>query len=190
MPVLLPYGDKTPSIAPGVFVAATAAIIGDVEIGTGSSVWFGCVLRGDVNFIRIGEDTNIQDGTVVHVRTRGDPAIIGNGVTIGHSAVLHACTLQDASFVGMQAVVLDGCRIETDAMLAAGALLAPGTRVGKGELWAGRPAKCVRALNADEIAYIKETALNYRRLGAEYAARAALTEAFPPLRPGPLPGGG
>src|SRR5580693_6024893 len=137
-PIILAYRGVMPKIDPTAFIAPGAVIIGDVEIGPETSIWFGCVLRGDVNVIRIGARTNIQDGTVIHVASGlqparmgagsgipegGYPTIIGDDVTVGHMALLHACTLADNSFVGMRATVMDGCVVESFAMLAAGALL-------------------------------------------------------------------
>lgn len=173
MILVLPFGDRHPVIAPDVFVAPNAAVIGDTEIGARSSIWFGVTLRGDVNSIRIGSDTNIQDGSVVHVTRARFSTVIGSGVTIGHLALVHGCTLEDNCFVGMQSTVMDGCVIESEGMLAAGALLTPGKRIGAGELWAGRPAKLMRRLNADELRNISETAAHYARLGGAYRAQLA-----------------
>lgn len=175
MSLVLPFGDKHPVIAPDAFVAPNATVIGDTEIGDRSSIWFGCVLRGDVNTIRVGSDTNIQDGTVVHVTRAKFGTVIGSGVTIGHLALVHGCTLEDHAFVGMQATVMDGCVIESEGMLAAGALLTPGKRIAKGELWAGRPAKLMRRLDTDELRNIHETAAHYARLAASYRAQLATT---------------
>lgn len=172
-PLLLPFGDKTPVIAPDVFVAPNATVIGDTEIGAGSSIWFGCVLRGDVNSIRIGAGTNIQDGSIVHVTRARYATVIGSGVTIGHLALIHGCRLEDNSFVGMQATVMDGCVIESEGMLAAGALLTPGKRIGRGELWAGRPAKLMRRLDTDELQNIYNTAAHYAKLAARYRDQLA-----------------
>lgn len=172
-PVVLPFGDKFPVVAPDAFVAPNATIIGDTEIGADSSIWFGCVLRGDVNSIRVGAGTNIQDGSIVHVTRARFSTVIGSGVTIGHLALVHGCTLEDNSFVGMQATVMDGCVIESEGMLAAGALLTPGKRIGRGELWAGRPAKLMRRLDADEIRNIYGTAIHYAKLAASYREQLA-----------------
>jgi carbonic anhydrase/acetyltransferase-like protein (isoleucine patch superfamily) len=169
-PCIISYRGKRPKIAAGAFVAPTAVLAGDVEVAAGASVWFHCVLRGDVNFIRIGASSNVQDGTVIHCRTGGWPTLVGANVTIGHSVVLHACTLQDGAFVGMQAVVMDNCIIEEDAMLAAGALLSPGKIVKRRELWAGRPAKFARAVSDDEILGFRQTIETYRQLGTDYLA--------------------
>ncbi|HUY67710.1 MAG TPA: gamma carbonic anhydrase family protein [Alphaproteobacteria bacterium] len=180
-PLILPYRGITPKIDPRAFVAPGAVIIGDVEIGPDSSVWFGCVLRGDVNYIRIGSRTNIQDGTVIHTASGqqpasatskipkdGYPTIIGDDVTVGHMALLHACTLKDNSFVGMQAGVMDGAVIESHAMLAAGGLLTPGKTIPKGQLWAGTPAKYLRDLTDADLAQFDLRASQYAELGREY----------------------
>ena len=137
----MPLYDKLPRVATDAFVAPSASVIGDVQIGEKSSVWYNTVVRGDVNFVRIGKHTNIQDGSVVHVSKSNIggavlPTIIGDRVTVGHSAVLHACTLEDECLVGMGATVLDGAVIGTKSMVAAGALVSPGTKVPSGELWA------------------------------------------------------
>src|SRR5690606_27614238 len=123
---------------------------GDVTVGAETGIWFGCVLRGDVDRIRIGARTNIQDGTVVHVSHRDGPTVIGDEVTVGHLALLHACTLEDRSFVGMKACVMDGAVVESGAMVAAGALVTPGKRVPSGQLWAGSPARPMRDLTEAE----------------------------------------
>jgi carbonic anhydrase/acetyltransferase-like protein (isoleucine patch superfamily) len=184
VPLIFSYRGKTPKIDPRAFVAPGAVVIGDVEIGPESSVWFGCVLRGDVNFIRIGARSNIQDGTVIHTASgqqparlgpgaskipeNGYPTIIGDDVTIGHMALLHACTLKDNSFVGMQAGVMDGAVIESHAMLAAGGLLTPGKTIAKNQLWAGTPAKYLRDLTEADIAQFDLRASQYAALGTEY----------------------
>lgn len=140
-----------PEIAEDVFVAPGAQIVGNVRIGAGSSVFYNCVLRGDIHSITIGERTNIQDGTVIHVTTNRHATVIGNDCLVGHMAILHGCHLEDHAFVGLGSIVMDGCVIETDGMLAAGALLTPGKRIGRGQLWTGRPATYLRDLRPDEI---------------------------------------
>lgn len=167
-PVILPYRGIMPTIAPDAFIAPGAIIIGDVHIGSKSNVWFGCVIRGDVNYIRIGERTNIQDGSVVHVTRKTGPTIIGSNVTIGHSVLLHACTLEDSSFIGMHSTVMDGAVVESGGWLAAGALLPPGKKVPKGQVWAGNPARYLRDLKDGEISFIPVSAQNYVELGEEY----------------------
>lgn len=167
---LYPFEGKVPRLHEGAWVAPTAAVIGDVEIGPGSSVWYGCVLRGDTNFIRIGARTNIQDGTIVHVNSGAEATIIGDDVTIGHGCIIHACTLESGAFVGMGATVLDRAVIEGGGMLAAGALLTPGKRVRRGELWAGSPAKFLRPLSEEEIAAFARTAPHYAALAGRHRA--------------------
>tara|TARA_R100001224_G_scaffold113081_1_gene97289 strand:- start:585 stop:1166 length:582 start_codon:yes stop_codon:yes gene_type:complete len=166
--MILTYRGVRPTIDETAFIAPNATIIGDVEIGAETGIWFGCVIRGDVHEIRIGSRTNIQDLTMVHVAKGKFGTYIGDDVTIGHSAVIHACTLEDRSFVGMSATVMDGCVIEQGAMLGAGALLAPGKRIPAGELWAGVPARKVRDLTQEEIEFFKVSADRYADLGQEY----------------------
>ena len=154
--------DLEPRIAPDAWIAPNAVVIGDVEIGAQSSIWFGCVLRGDTNLIRIGARTNIQDLTMIHVNPGdGMECIIGDDVTVGHSAIVHAARLHDRSFVAMAAVVLDGAEIETGGVLAAGAVLTPGKRIGANELWAGTPAKLMRVLGDEERAFFAMNAPAY-----------------------------
>lgn len=164
MPVILPYKDKFPRIHPSAFIAPNATIIGDVEIGAESSIWYNCVLRGDVSHIRVGERTNIQDGSVVHcTETPNTPTIIGDNVTIGHLAMLHACTVESDSFIGMSTVLLDKSRVCSGGMLAAGAMLTSGKQIEAGELWAGNPAKRFREMKPEERAFVATSAANYVR---------------------------
>jgi carbonic anhydrase/acetyltransferase-like protein (isoleucine patch superfamily) len=166
-PTILPFKGIYPKISDKAFIAPGATVIGDVEIGDYSSVWPGVVIRGDVNYIRIGERTNIQDNTVIHV-TRNSIAgeekgmtIIGSGITIGHMAMLHACKLEDNCFIGMSSTIIDGAVIETGAMVAAGAIVTPNKTVPSGQLWAGNPAKYFRDLKQAEIDFIPKSAQNY-----------------------------
>ena len=170
-----PYLGITPTIADDVFIADTAAVIGDVHIGAGSSVWYNAVIRGDAGtYIRIGERVNVQDGTVIHVnsaREDGSPAQpvnIGDDITIGHMALIHACTLQSGCFIGMKSCVLDGAVVETGAMVAAGAVVSPGKVVKAGELWAGIPARPLRELRQDEHDYWPESIAGYQELAANH----------------------
>ena len=154
---ILTYEGRTPLVDPTAFVAPGARLIGDIEIGPEASIWYNCVMRGDVNAIRLGARSNIQDGTVVHVDSprpgnAGLPTLIGRDVLIGHMAMVHGCILHDRAFVGLGAIVMDGCEIESGGMLAAGALLPPGRRIPAAQLWAGRPAKYVRDLSEAELA--------------------------------------
>jgi carbonic anhydrase/acetyltransferase-like protein (isoleucine patch superfamily) len=171
--IILPYKGILPKIAGDAFIAANAVVIGDVEIGPGASIWFGCVLRGDSNSIRVGARTNVQDGTVIHVNheregAAGTRTVIGADVTIGHMALLHACTIEDGAFIGMKACIMDGVVVESGAMVAAGALVTPGKRIRKGELWAGSPAKLMRPLTEKEMAYFGYSAEHYCKVAASY----------------------
>ncbi|HEU5047450.1 MAG TPA: gamma carbonic anhydrase family protein [Rickettsiales bacterium] len=166
--MLMPYKQISPTIAPSAFIAPGAVVIGDVHIGEESGVWFGCVIRGDVNYIRIGARTNIQDGTVIHVTRKTGPTIIGSGVTIGHSVLLHACTLEDDCFIGMHATIMDGAVVESGAWVAAGALVTPGKRILKGQVWAGNPARYMRDMKPEETDFIPVSSNNYVELAAEY----------------------
>ncbi len=169
MPAIIrPYRDILPKIDPTAFIAETATVIGDVEIGPESGVWYGCVLRGDVNEIRIGARTNIQDGTVIHVARAGQGTYIGDDITVGHMALLHACTLESGCFVGMKACVMDGVLVESGAMVAAGALVTPGKRVKSGWLWAGAPARPVRELSQEDLSYFPVSSRQYSELAKEY----------------------
>jgi carbonic anhydrase/acetyltransferase-like protein (isoleucine patch superfamily) len=162
------YNGITPRIADDSFIAPSADIIGDVEIGSQCSIWYQTVIRGDVAFIRIGDRTNIQDGTVIHVTRNGHPTRIGSGVTVGHGAILHACIIEDDAFIGMGAIIMDDAVVESGAMVAAGALVAPGKIVKKGQIWAGNPAKYFRDMSEKETAFIPISAANYVKHAAEY----------------------
>jgi gamma-carbonic anhydrase len=167
--VLLPFRNYVPAIAPDAFVAANATLIGQVEIGARANIWFGCVLRGDLASIHVGALTNVQDGTVVHVSSVANGATwIGERVTIGHMALIHACRLEDRCFVGMKACVMDGAVVETGAWVAAGAVVTPGKRVPKGQLWAGTPARYLRDITEEEARYIDELPRHYAQLAAAY----------------------
>lgn len=165
---LYAFNGVWPQLEEGVFIAPGARIIGDVEIGANASVWFNCVLRGDVNKIRVGRGSNIQDNTVVHVEGAGAATLIGADVLIGHSAMVHGTIIEDGGFVGLGAVTMDGCVIEKEGMVAAGALLSPGKRVGARELWVGRPAKKIRDLDDDAAAGLKVGVEGYQQLAAQY----------------------
>jgi carbonic anhydrase/acetyltransferase-like protein (isoleucine patch superfamily) len=173
-PLILPFDGKTPRIADDVFVAETATVIGDVEIGARSSLWYGAILRGDLNWIRVGRNTNIQDGTIVHVNHEragfpgGEPTTIGDNVLIGHLALIHACTIEDEAFIGMRAVVMDRAVVERGAMIAAGSVVTPGKVIEAGQLWAGTPARYVRDVSPEmraENAYLVD---HYCELAATY----------------------
>lgn len=174
-PHLIRFGGHSPLVDPTAFVAPGARLIGDVEIAAEASIWYNCVLRGDVNRIRIGPRTNVQDGSVIHVDSakpgepEGHPTVIGAEVLIGHLAMVHGCVLEDRAFVGLGAIVMDGSRIESDAMLAAGAMLTPGKTVPAGQLWAGRPAKYVRDLSQADLAGMRAGVAHYVELARRHA---------------------
>ena len=168
---ILPYKGVSPSVHADAFIAPGAVVIGDVVIGKDSGIWFNCVIRGDVHEIRIGERTNIQDGTIVHVTRDRFGTYIGSDITVGHGAILHACTLEDGCFIGMGATVLDGAVVESGAMVAAGAVLTPGKRVPNGQLWAGNPARPLRALTDHDLASFPVSAANYVALARDYRQR-------------------
>ena len=168
-PAMFSLDGVSPRVDATAFVAPTAALIGNVEIGAHSSVWFHCVLRGDSNIIRVGQRTNIPDGSIVHVNAgEAYAALIGDDVTIGHAAVIHACTLHDRAFVAIGSTVLDGAVIEEGGMLAAGALLTPGKRIGRQELWAGVPARKLRDMPDEERAGLDQIAVHYVERAARF----------------------
>jgi carbonic anhydrase/acetyltransferase-like protein (isoleucine patch superfamily) len=159
--LILPYQNIYPKIHESVLIAEGAFIIGDVEIGKDSSIWFNTVVRGDVNYIRIGERTNIQDLTMVHVTYKKFPAFIGNDVSIGHSAVIHGCYINDNAVIGMGAKILDGASVNSFSIVAAGSVVKERFAVPEGTLAAGIPAKIVRDLKPKDIEKIKQNAKNY-----------------------------
>lgn len=162
------YKQISPKLDASVFVSPSADLIGDVELGPDSSLWFDVVVRGDVNYIRIGKGTNIQDGSVVHVTRVTNPTIIGDYVTVGHNVNLHGCTINDLCLIGMGAIVLDGAVVEKNAFVAAGCLVAPGKVVPSGTLYAGSPGKVVRELREEEMAFFRKSAQNYIDLKNDY----------------------
>ena len=168
VPPLFVFEGHRPVIHPGAFVAPTAAVIGQVTVGEGSNIWYHCVLRGDTNTITIGARTNIQDGTIIHVNAGRQCTTIGDDVTVGHAAIVHACTLKDRAFVGMGATVLDDAIIEEGGVLAAGSVLPPGKTIGALELWMGNPAKPVRVLTAEQRAGFDRTAPHYVELAGRH----------------------
>ncbi|MDM7956918.1 gamma carbonic anhydrase family protein [Blastomonas sp.] len=158
---------KTPRIHDSAFIAPGCRIIGDVEIGADASIWYNCVIRADVNRIVIGARTNVQDGSIIHCDSPrpgledGYPTLIGDDVLIGHLAMVHGCVLEDRAFVGLGSIVMDGCRIGSDAMLAAGAMLTPGKSIPGGQLWSGRPAQFMRDLPEPAIAGMRVGVAHY-----------------------------
>jgi carbonic anhydrase/acetyltransferase-like protein (isoleucine patch superfamily) len=157
-----------PQIAADAFIAPNATVIGDVVVGPQSGIWFGCVVRGDMNIIRIGARTNIQDLSLIHVDSGGMATHIGDDVTVGHGSIIHACTLHNHAFVGNGAIVLDGAVIEEDGFLGAGAVLTPGKVIRPFELWAGIPAKLIRVMPEDERRKYDRNAETYRDLAARF----------------------
>jgi carbonic anhydrase/acetyltransferase-like protein (isoleucine patch superfamily) len=173
---IVPFNGKSPQIHPSAFIAPGCRIIGDVEIGPEVSIWYNCVIRADVNRVVIGARTNVQDGTVIHcdspdpTQPAGWPTIIGEDCLIGHLAMVHGATLENNAFVGLSATVMNGCVIEEDGMVAAGALLSPNKRVGKGQMWIGRPAKYLRDLSPAEIADNRYGVVKYIANGKAHKA--------------------
>ena len=175
--VLRPSRDRLPTLGARAYVDPAACVIGDVVLGDDVSVWPLTVIRGDVNFIRIGARSNIQDGVVVHVSHDGPHAklggfamVIGEDVTIGHKAVIHACRIEDACLIGMGAIVMDGAVVKKHGFVGAGALVSPGKVVGEGELWLGNPARFVRKLDEAQIEALYYSAQHYVRLKDDYLA--------------------
>jgi carbonic anhydrase/acetyltransferase-like protein (isoleucine patch superfamily) len=165
-----PYREHRPVLGERVFLAPDAHLVGDVEVGDDASFWFHTAARGDVNFIRVGARTNVQDGAVLHVAHRTHPLRIGAGVVIGHQAVVHGCTIEDGALIGIGARVLDGAVVERGAQVGAGAVVSPGRRVAAGHLALGVPARVVRPLTAEEARLIVETCERYVALKDEYRA--------------------
>ena len=161
--MLRPYKHRLPEVHPTAYIDQSAQVIGDVTIGEQSSVWMGVVIRGDVNYIRIGDRTNLQDGTVVHVMHDTCPTVIGNDVTVGHGAIVHGCTIADRVLIGMGAIVLNGASIGADTIVAAGSLVTERMVIPARSLVMGSPAKVKRPLNDAEVASIQEYADNYVR---------------------------
>ncbi|MBB1088652.1 gamma carbonic anhydrase family protein [Lysobacter sp. SG-8] len=172
---LRPYLDTFPALGERVYVDPAATVIGDVRLADDVSIWPGCVVRGDVNHIEVGARTNIQDGTIVHVthegpftRPGGLPTVIANDVTIGHGAIVHACTIHEFALIGMGATLLDGATVSRFGFVGAGAVVSPGKTVGEAELWLGNPARFVRTLSEREIEQLQYSAQHYVRLKNRY----------------------
>jgi carbonic anhydrase/acetyltransferase-like protein (isoleucine patch superfamily) len=170
-----PFQGITPILGLRVYLDSAATVIGDVVLGDDVSIWPGAVVRGDVNFIRIGARSNVQDGSVIHVthdgpygKAGGLATVIGEDVTIGHGAIVHACTIEDACLIGMGSIILDGAVVKKNGFVGAGAVVPPGKTVGPGELWLGNPAKFVRLLGEKEIEQLLYSAQHYVRLKDKY----------------------
>ncbi len=173
---ILAFDGKVPQIHDSAFVAPGACIIGDVTIGPEASIWYNCVLRGDIHRIEVGARSNVQDGSVFHVEgprpeTDGCPTIIGEDCVIGHMALVHGATVEDRGFVGMGAIAMDDCRIGEGAMLAAGALLSPGKSIPAGEIWVGRPAKFLRRQDPAQIEKVRFQTERYCALAQKHLAQ-------------------
>ncbi len=168
--MIVAFGEKRPVVDPSVYVPESAIVIGDVTIGQQSSVWFHTVVRGDIEAVRIGARTNVQDNSTIHVVGGRWPTIIGDDVTVGHSVVLHGCTIGNGTLVGMGAIVLDGAEIGEQCLVGAGALVTPGTNIPPRSVVLGSPAKRVREINADEAARLATATANYLALSAQYRA--------------------
>jgi len=166
--VIESFQDMHPRIGEAVYVSPSATVIGDVELGAGSSVWCGAVVRGDVWRIKVGELSNIQDGCVCHVTTGGPELVIGRGVTIGHRAVLHSCTIEDDCLVGMGAVILDGAVIGGGSVVAAGSVVLEGSRIPPRSLVAGIPARVKRSVDEETVRSIRDRAEEYHELALSY----------------------
>lgn len=166
--MLIPFNNTTPKIHKSAYIADDVIIIGDVEIGENASIWFGSILRGDVNFIRIGAGTNIQDGTVIHVSSKTHSTILESDITVGHRVTLHGCYVESNCLIGIGAIILDGARIGKNSLVAAGSLVTPGTQIPPGSMVMGSPAKVKRPLTKNEIGNIKQSARKYIELAAIY----------------------
>lgn len=164
------FGDKSPSVDPTAWIAPGAVVVGDVALGPGVGIWYGCVLRGDVNAIRIGARSNVQDGSVLHVTRNRFETVVGDEVTIGHRAVVHGCRVGDGALIGIGAIVLDGAQVGEGALVGAGAVVTPGKVIPPRSLVVGTPARVVRLLDDDELSKQRERTLHYVELAREHAA--------------------
>lgn len=169
--MIIKFKDKYPKIQESCFIAEDADIIGDVVIGENSSIWFKTVVRGDVNYIRIGKNTNIQDSSVLHVNSGTHPLHIGDDVTAGHMVILHGCTIKDRVLIGMGSIVQDGAIIESDSLIAAGSVVTQNTHIPSGKLVMGTPAKVKRDLTSEETESIRRSAENYVKNAKAYRQR-------------------
>lgn len=168
MKTIIPYKGISPIIDKSVFIADGVRITGNVIIGKNSSIWYNTVIRGDVNKVRIGNNTNVQDNATLHVSHDSTPLIIGDNVTVGHNAILHSCVVGSNVLIGMGAIVLDNTIIENFSMIAAGAMVRPHSKIESGKLYGGIPAKYIRELTQDEMEYFQKSADNYAAYAADY----------------------
>ena len=167
--MVITYGEHSPRIDPSAWVQVSAHVIGDVEIGALSSVWFNVVIRGDVYPIRIGARTNIQDNSTIHVTGGRWATSVGDDVTVGHGVILHGCRIADRCLIGIGAILLDGVEVESDSLIAAGSLVVPGTRIPSGPLVKGSPAQVARPLRAEELVHLRESAAGYVERAVNFA---------------------
>ncbi|MCZ6901935.1 MAG: gamma carbonic anhydrase family protein [Rickettsia endosymbiont of Ixodes persulcatus] len=165
---IIPYKGITPKIDKSAYIAESSSLIGDVEIGSNSSIWFNTVLRGDVESIKIGNNTNVQDGSVIHTSRFNGPIEIGDNITIGHLSLIHACTIHNNAFIGMHTTIMDYAVIEEYAFIAAGSLIPPKKIIKSKELWIGCPAKFVRYLTGQDLEYMQDNVRNYVELSNIY----------------------
>jgi gamma-carbonic anhydrase len=168
--VIKSFNSIEPKIHPTAFVTDDAIIIGDVEIGEDASIWFGSIVRGDVNYIRIGARTNIQDASVIHVSSKTHPTILEDEITVGHCVTLHGCHVERGCLIGIGSIVMDGVRVGAQSLVGAGSLLTPGTQIPPRSLVLGSPAKVKRELTDDEIAFLDRSWRNYVELKAKYSS--------------------
>jgi carbonic anhydrase/acetyltransferase-like protein (isoleucine patch superfamily) len=168
--MILGFKQQYPEIHPTAYIADSAAVIGDVVIGEDASVWFNTVVRGDIHYIRVGNCSNIQDNTVVHVTHDTAPVCIGDRVTIGHGALIHGCTIESDVLIGIGAILLDNCRIGTGSMVAAGTIVTEGTVVPPGSLVMGQPGRVRRPMRPEDLARVEEGWSNYLKYKAAYIA--------------------
>ena len=177
MPTILPVQGHTPNIPDSCFLAPTATVVGDVQMGEECSVWFNAVVRGDVHFIRMGDRVNVQDNAVIHCTYQKFPTTIGHNVSIGHNAIVHGCTLHDNVLVGMGSIVMDGCVVESNSIIAAGTVLTAGTHVPAGSIFAGIPAKKIKDISPEL------TKGEVERIATNYVMYASWFEAPAPENP-------
>ncbi len=166
--MIKPFNHIEPKIHRSAYISDDTIIIGDVEIGEDSSVWFGSIIRGDVNFIRIGARTNIQDGTIIHVSSKTHSTILEDEITVGHRVTLHGCHVESGCLIGIGAILMDGVRVGANSLVGAGSLLTPGTQIPPRSLVLGSPAKVKRELTNDELAYLDKSWRNYVELKQHY----------------------
>lgn len=166
--MIRPFNQIEPRIHRSAYISDDAIIIGDVEVGEDSSVWFGSIIRGDVNFIRIGARTNIQDGTIIHVSSKTHSTVLEDEITVGHRVTLHGCHVESGCLIGIGAILMDGVRVGANSLVGAGSLLTPGTQVPSRSLVLGSPARVKRNLTDDELAYLDRSWRNYVELKRHY----------------------